>query len=127
MQNSVARAGRNDRLKPSSLSGSKRWLPVVVASLAVAPALNGFCADPSDPVLNLLLEKGMITENEAAKVQAQVDSYRTNAMSELPPEKWKIRKGIENIELFGDLRTRYEDRSESDPAGGKMRDCLSQF
>src|SRR5277367_492536 len=51
---------------------------------------------PSDPVLSLLLEKGMITEDEAAKVQAQVDSQRTNmdASFAAANSKWKISPGI---------------------------------
>lgn len=77
---------------------------------------------PSDPVLGLLLEKGMITEEEAARVQAQADALRTNEVSQLPqPEsKWKISDGIKDIEMFGDLRLRYEDRKATDPQGGRI-------
>jgi hypothetical protein len=71
----------------------------------------------SDPVLGLMLEKGMITEDEAAKVQAQVEALRTNPVAVMPPSKWNISRGIKNIEVFGDLRLRYEDRSETAPGG----------
>ena len=74
----------------------------------------------SDPVLNLMLEKGMITEDEAAKVQGQVDSMRTNPVAIMPPSKWNISAGIKNIELFGDLRLRYEDRQETAAGGGTI-------
>lgn len=89
-------------------------------------AANNTPASPanatSDPVLGLMLEKGMITEDEAAKVQAQVDARRTNmaAMYVQPPSKWKISSGIKGMELFGDLRVRYEGRSENDPSGGRI-------
>ncbi len=77
---------------------------------------------PSDPVLGLLVEKGMITEQEAAKVQAQADALRTNEISELRESgsQWKISKAVKNMELFGDVRLRYEDRSAKDPNGGTI-------
>lgn len=62
----------------------------------------------------------MITESEAAKVQAQVDANRTNAMPQLPPSKWKVSTGVSGMELFGDVRVRYEDRTETDPSNGKI-------
>lgn len=77
---------------------------------------------PADPVLGLMLEKGMITEDEAAKVQAQVDARRTNMEAQYSEanSKWKISPGIKNMEFFGDLRLRYEDRNETDPSRGKI-------
>ncbi len=77
-----------------------------------------------DPVLGLMLEKGMITEEEANKVQAQVDARRTNMAAAMaaeynPPSKWIMSAGIKNMEIFGDLRLRYEDREADDPGGFK--------
>jgi hypothetical protein len=84
-----------------------------------APAFN---ASPTDPVLGLLLEKGMITEQEAAKVQAQADAMRTNEISELreSDSQWKISKAVKNMEFFGDVRLRYENRTAKDPNGGTI-------
>jgi hypothetical protein len=81
-----------------------------------------FNASPSDPVLGLLLEKGMITEQEAAKVQAQADAMRTNEISELreSESQWKISKAVKSMELFGDVRLRYENRTAKDPNGGTI-------
>jgi len=89
----------------------------------LGPASRVLGADAPDPVLNLMLEKGMITEDEAAKVQAQVDARRTNNVAQMAQapymdSKWKISSGIKDVELYGDLRTRFEDRSEEDPSGG---------
>lgn len=77
---------------------------------------------PTDPVLNLLLEKGMITEEEAAKTQAEADARRTNMAAQYAAEnsQWQISKSIKNVELFGDLRMRYEDRRETDPVGDRI-------
>ena len=87
--------------------------PVDVPSNAPSAVVQA----PTDPVLNLLLEKGVITEEEAAKTQAQADALRTNMAAQYAQEnsKWKIGKDIKDLELFGDLRLRYEDREESDP------------
>lgn len=76
----------------------------------------------SDPVLGLLLEKGMITQDEAARVQAQADAMRTNEVNQLvqSDSKWKISTGIKSVELFGDLRLRYEDRKATEPGGSDV-------
>ena len=105
--------------------GCGRWLAVIAATCALYPADKTLgAATPSavtsDPVLNLMLEKGMITENEATKVQAQVDARRTNPAAVFPESKWKISSGIKDMEIFGDLRLRYEGRTVRDPKGGEI-------
>jgi hypothetical protein len=97
-----------------------RWLAILCALCAVGPVSRGFCADTTDPILDLLLEKGMITEDEAARVKAEAEAIHTNEISQLPQSKWKISDGIKSVELFGDVRLRYEDRQAMDPTGGKI-------
>ncbi|HWF18184.1 MAG TPA: hypothetical protein VG754_02910, partial [Verrucomicrobiae bacterium] len=94
----------------------------LLAATALLPALphNGLCAENSDPVLDLLREKGLITEGDAARVKAELDARRTNELAQLPASKWMIGKGVKNIELFGDIRLRFEDRTVTDPAGGRI-------
>jgi hypothetical protein len=98
----------------------RRWLAIICALFAVGPVSRGFCADTTDPILDLLLEKGMITEDEAARVKAEAEAIHTNEISQLPQSKWQISDGIKSVELFGDLRLRYEDRQAMDPAGNKI-------
>lgn len=76
----------------------------------------------TDPVLSLLLEKGMITEDEAQKTQAQADALRTNMAAEYASEntKWRFAPSIKDIELYGDFRVRYEGRNEIAPSGGQI-------
>lgn len=97
------------------------------ASLAVVIA--GFAANfargetLSDPVLELLLEKGVVTQQEVDKAKAQAEAIRTNALAQaMPPaeSKWKISDAIKNVELFGDVRVRYEYRDVSAPGGGRL-------
>jgi len=103
---------------------------MMAAAWFISPANHAHGADistnssssPSDPVLGLLLEKGMITEEEAARVQAQADALRTNEVAELPQDesKWKISDALKDVELFGDIRLRYEGREARDPQGGSI-------
>ena len=95
-------------------------LALVALVCSLQPLHSVRAADNTDPVLGLMLEKGMITEDEAAKVQSQMDSLHTNPAAQFPESKWKISPGIKDIEIYGDLRARFEDRSEEDPAGGKI-------
>jgi hypothetical protein len=95
----------------------------------VAVGIRGQCADSSDAahdsgdavhdLLNLLIEKGVFTQEEAQRIGAEAQARRTNA----PPaseSKWKISDAIKNVELFGDIRFRYEHRQANDPSGGRI-------
>ena len=87
----------------------------------IAPSA-GSCAEASDPILDLLLQKGIVTDGEVQKARADAERIRTNLM-EMPPieSKWKIGKAIKNIELFGDLRLRYEHRQASTPVNDRLK------
>ncbi len=80
------------------------------------------CATPpSDPLLNLLLKKGILTDEEAQAIKAEAEASRTNE-TEMPQfeSKWKFSKAIKSVEFFGDIRMRYEARSVSDPGRGSI-------
>jgi len=88
---------------------------------AVGVVSQGLCANSpntDDPLLDLFIQKGFVTQQEAEKVKAEADAVRTNDMQmpRVPESPWKISKGIKNVELFGDIRLRYEDRLAEDPA-----------
>jgi hypothetical protein len=130
MQRSV---GQLKRQYPSLRNGLNGLAAATAAAGVFGLAANAIGQDvttnsipsavsPSDPILNLLLEKGMITQDEAAKVQAQADAARTNEINQLSESgsKWKISDGIKSVELFGDVRLRYEDRKATDPDGGDV-------
>jgi len=67
--------------------------------------------ESSDPLLNALIKKGILTQDEAAKVKADMAMSQSNEMQKLDQSKWKISDAIKSIGLFGDLRMRYEYRS----------------
>jgi len=107
---------------------------IVVALLAVgrstfaqtASDLVQTKSDPMAELLNMMTQKGMLTEQEAQKVkdaaaqiQAEADAKRTN---ELFPygSKWKLGNDIKSVELYGDLRFRYENREAETPNGDRL-------
>jgi hypothetical protein len=96
---------------------------MAAAAVSLSPIFIGksFAADNSgDPVLDLLLEKGIISDAEAAKVKAALAERGSNAPPQMPASKWLISKGVKDVELFGDVRLRYEDRNATDPTGGRI-------
>jgi hypothetical protein len=77
---------------------------------------RGYCADPLDKLLNILVQRGVLTDEEGKELRAEATS--TNA---LPTQsKWKLSDTIKNIELFGDVRLRYEQRQASTPADSRI-------
>src|ERR1051326_3124279 len=65
-----------------------------------------------DSLINKLLQKGVLTEKEAADLKKEASD--TNFVS---ASKWKLSDSIKNINLYGDVRFRYEYRSaENAPA-----------
>jgi hypothetical protein len=114
------------RSKISAKNCLGQWGVIATVIGVLGVAVNNLQADttspdPSDPILNLFLQKGFITQTEADKAKAEVQAMRTNEISNLPPpSKWKIDNGIKDIQFFGDVRLRYEDRSATAPTGGSI-------
>jgi len=85
-------------------------------------AATGFCSETKDPLLDLMIQKGIVTQDEAAKVRAEADALRTNAIATAPlaESKWNINNAIKNVELFGDLRLRFESRQANAPDDSRI-------
>src|SRR4029077_11456298 len=91
---------------------------LLLAAFVSLAAGEGLAAERPDPLLDLMIQKGIVTQDEAARVRAEADALRTNEMATtLSPAaaKWKISDAIKNVELFGDLRLRYEHRQANAP------------
>src|ERR1035438_10482393 len=107
-----------------------RWIAGCIPLLLAAAVIRGVCAEASDPLLDLMIQKGMLTQEEAAKVKAEADAIRTNAFNQaMPPveSKWKISKAVKDVELFGDVRLRFEDRQAATPARDRIVDDRERF
>ncbi len=93
--------------------------------LTLAALSGGICALPAsasaqsaDALINKLVQKGILTEKEAKDIMA--DTVQTNQVS---ATKWKINDAIKNIQLFGDVRFRYEYRgADNAPGTGSTKD-----
>jgi polyhydroxyalkanoate synthesis regulator phasin len=91
--------------------------------LLVASGIAGLSQESRDPLLDLMIQKGILTQEEARKVKAEADAIRTNALNQATApadSKWNISQAIKNIELFGDLRLRYEHRQANTPMGDRL-------
>jgi polyhydroxyalkanoate synthesis regulator phasin len=121
---SISKAGTRENGKASVSRfnglGASAFLS---ASLLVASGVAGWSQESRDPLLDLMIQKGMLTQEEARKVKAEADAIRTNALNQaMAPadSKWNISKAIKNIELFGDIRLRYEHRQANTPIGDRL-------
>ncbi len=93
-------------------------MPGVIGLALALVCLNAEAQTPSaDALINKLVEKGILTDKEAKELIAE--STQTNLAS---ASKWKINDAIKNIQLFGDVRLRYEYRSaENAPGSGSTQ------
>ena len=82
--------------------------------------MRAFGAGTNDPLIDLLLKKGVISQDEAAQVAAEAAAMSSNEAPVIPASKWKIGNAINNVELFGDIRLRYEHRQADTPSDGRI-------
>ncbi len=85
-----------------------------------APQSSSLNADKVDALMNLFVKKGFVSQEEADQVKAEAEAAQTNAISQSSLSKWRISDGTVQVELFGDIRLRYEDRYVNDPTGGRI-------
>lgn len=76
-------------------------------------------AQGNDLLLDLLVKKGIVTQSEAEKLKDESELLKTNNADASYP-KWLIGNGIKSVELFGDIRFRFEDREARTPSYGKV-------
>lgn len=81
----------------------------LVTATAAAFFGSSFAARAQDAgaLLDLLVKKRIITDQEAEEVRAEL----TKSTSETAAGKWKLSQPITELEIYGDVRTRYEVRT----------------
>jgi hypothetical protein len=92
----------------------------IAAMLAIFVCARALGAGTNDPLIDLLLKKGVISQDEAAQVEAEAATMASNEAPVIPASKWKIGNAINSVELFGDIRLRYEHRQADTPANGRI-------
>lgn len=93
---------------------------LIAAILAIVAGISTViakAADQPDPLLDLFVKKGFVTQQEADAVKAEADAMRSNEVSNVGGfgSKLKIGDAIKNMELYGDIRLRYEHREALGP------------
>jgi hypothetical protein len=103
-------------LKPNRKNMRGISVAAIVIIVAGISSVIGRAADPPDPLLDLFVKKGFVTQQEADAVKAEADAMRTNEFPNVGlASKWRIRDAIKDVELFGDIRLRYEHREALGP------------
>jgi hypothetical protein len=105
-----------ERIPAFSIHGFRtlrNGISLIALTSAAVVSLVSAQAQNSDHLLDLLQKKGIISSQEAADIKAE--AAQTNSISAF---KWKLSTGIKDMELFGDMRFRYEYRSV-DTIGGE--------
>jgi len=97
-------------------------LLAMLVMLAAEAKLYADSSDMTDPLLDLFVKKGYVTQAEAEEVKAEAESMRTNVTAYPMPEasQWKIGSVTKGVELFGDARLRYEDRTAIDSGDNRV-------
>lgn len=83
----------------------KKIALIAVLAGFLLPSMSIFAQD-AGALLDLLVKKKLITDQEAEEVRAEL----TKQVSETSGGKWKLSAPITEIELYGDARMRYEYR-----------------
>src|ERR1035437_154658 len=98
----IDKACKRKRAQAYASTLRRRNVPAfLTACLLLTAGTSGWCQETRDPLLDLMIQKGILTQDEARKVKAEADAIRTNAMNQAtaPADfKWKIGKAIKNIE-----------------------------
>ncbi len=96
----------------------KLALIAITLSFVLAP-LSSLRAQDAGALLDLLVKKKLISDQEAEEVRAEL----TKQVSETSSGKWKLSTPITEIELYGDIRLRYQynggQTDDNSPLGAK--------
>src|ERR1051326_1547103 len=86
---------------------------LVLIAAAAALVLGSVTARAQDAgaVLDLLVKKKLITDQEAEEVRGEL----TREAATTSAGKWKLSAPINEVELYGDMRVRYEQRQGTTP------------
>jgi hypothetical protein len=90
---------------------SLRNLFGLIAAAALVVGTVTARAQDAGALLDLLVKKKLITDQEAEEVRGEL----TREVATTSAGKWKISAPINEIELYGDMRVRYEQRQGTTP------------
>ena len=83
--------------------------------MALASAARAQTQTPYDPLVNALIKKGILSQAEARQVVAEMSAEQTNTPA--TDARFKLPDSIKAMQLFGDVRLRYEYRGVDNAPG----------
>jgi hypothetical protein len=97
---------------------TKTALTALAGATALAATLaQAQAQSTSDALIDKLEKKGILTADEARDLRKESATADTNLVSSVSASKLKIPDSFKNIQIFGDLRFRYEYRAADNVAG----------
>ncbi|HEX8294851.1 MAG TPA: putative porin [Chthoniobacteraceae bacterium] len=101
--------------------------PIFKAALAVTlfGTLSPAQAASDSALLDALVRKGVLTDKEAASIQADADKEKKESSA----SKIKLSNSVTELKLYGDIRLRYQydnKDAQADPAGVGVDNALEQ-
>src|SRR5438445_7272642 len=94
---------------------TKKIALIAVIGSFLVPSMSMFAQD-AGALLDLLVKKRLISDQEAEEVRAEL----TKEAATTSGGKWKLSSPITELELYGDVRVRYEYR------GGRRPDDVAR-
>jgi len=79
---------------------------LVVNFFLLALIASHAAAQSVEALLDKLIQKGVLTEKEAKDLKAE--SITSDNTNQVATSKWKFNDSLKSIQLYGDLRFRYE-------------------
>src|SRR6202023_2382753 len=83
---------------------AKKFVLIAAAASFLFGTTSILHAQDAGALLDLLVRKKMITDQEAEEVRAEL----TKEVATTPGGKWKLSTPITELELYGDIRLRYQ-------------------
>ena len=93
------------------------WTRAALVSLALSSRVFAQAQPDSNPIVSALVKKGILTQAEADSLVTEIAAGQTNVVNQLPAGKWKLSDSVKSMQLFGDLRLRYEYRGADNAPG----------
>jgi polyhydroxyalkanoate synthesis regulator phasin len=84
----------------------RNYLVVMMVAAALVLGSTTVRAQDAGALLDLLVKKRIITDQEAEEVRGEL----TREAAQTSAGKWKLSAPINEVELYGDMRVRYEQR-----------------
>lgn len=92
-------------------------LALFAGAAALAAVIPQAQAQTSEGLINKLEQKGILTSDEAKQLRVENAQADTNLINSVSSSKLKLSDSIKSMQLFGDLRFRYEYRGVDNPSG----------